>query len=63
MKDKKIYQMYTGLKIITKYNTLAQLKRESRMYSLSYEETLEMAYENIKSTAKYALKGIKLKEK
>ena len=32
-----------------KYQTLSQLKRSSKSYGLSYQETLEMAYENIRN--------------
>lgn len=51
-------RFHAALKEIASYMTTAQLRRESeRRYGLSYEEGLEMAYENVVGTAKHALKG------
>lgn len=54
-------RMLTVLKNIAKgYQTPDQLKRNcDKQYGLEYEETLEMAYENIQSDAASGSKGIK----
>lgn len=53
-------RFYWALKEITRYMTTGQLRRESeKRYGVSYEEGLEMAYENVLGTAKHALKGYK----
>lgn len=53
--------MLASLKRISKqYQTPAQLRRNSeKQYGLGYEETLEMAYENLQTEAANASKGIK----
>jgi hypothetical protein len=53
--------MLITLRMIAKeYQTPAQLRRNSgRQYGLEYEESLEMAYENIQEAAKTAIKGVK----
>ena len=53
--------MYDALKTIaTGYQTPAQLRKNSKgQYGLGYEETLEMAYENIQQLAKEATKNVK----
>lgn len=50
---------FETLKRITKdYQTTAQLRRNSeKLYGLSYEEALEMAYENIQGEAAKAIHG------
>jgi hypothetical protein len=51
-------RFHAALKEIANYMTTAQLRRESeKRYGVSYEEGLEMAYENVVGTAKWALKG------
>jgi hypothetical protein len=43
---------------ITKYMRPEQLRRAAeKQYGLSYEESLEMAYENLQGEARAALKG------
>jgi aspartokinase len=56
-----VNRMLDALKTIaTGYQTPDQLKRNcEKMYGLSYEETLEMAYENIQQLAKEASKGVR----
>lgn len=44
--------MVDALTTITKYMTTKQIGREN--YGLDYTESLEMAYDNIKGTAKFA---------
>jgi hypothetical protein len=47
-----------ALRRITAYMTPEQLRRRSeKEYGLSYNEALEMAYENIQGEAQAALKG------
>lgn len=47
-----------ALRRITAYMTPSQLRREcGRSYGLEYEESLEMAYENVLGEANAALKG------
>jgi hypothetical protein len=47
-----------ALRRIKAYMTTAQLRRHSeRKYGLSYEEALEMAYENVLGEAQAALRG------
>lgn len=50
---------YDALKLIARdYQTPAQLRRHSEKdYGLSYEEALEMAYENIQSLAQAVIHG------
>lgn len=54
-------RMLDALKTIsTGFLTPAQLRKNSdKMYGLGYEETLEMAYENIQQLAREASKGVK----
>jgi hypothetical protein len=55
-------RMYNALREITQYQTPEKLKKDSRNdWGLDYEESLEMAYENIQQTAKDAIKGIRIK--
>lgn len=53
--------MLAILKMISKdYQTPAQLRKNSeKEYGLDYEESLEMAYENIQGEAAFAAKGVK----
>src|ERR1044072_1113919 len=55
------YIMFVALETIAKnYETSSELRKSSKNnYGLDYEEALEMAYDNIQSTAKSAIKGIK----
>jgi hypothetical protein len=47
-------------KIAKYYQTPDQLRRNSeKQYGLGYEESLEMAYENLQSEASFASKGVK----
>jgi hypothetical protein len=51
-------RFHAALKEIASYMTPAQLRRESSgRYGLEHTEALEMAYENVVNTAKWALKG------
>lgn len=54
--------MLAALKQIAKeYQTPTQLRKSANKdYGLSYEEILEMAYENIQLTAARAIKGKKM---
>lgn len=53
-------KMRRALKEIASYQSPDKLRRESQKdWGLDYEEALEMAYENVISTAKYASKGIR----
>lgn len=55
--------MYIALKRITQYMSIKQIKKSSNKdYGLSYEEMLEMSYENLMSEAKNGLKGITASE-
>lgn len=52
--------MWATLKEISKYQSPEKLRRQSeKQYGLSYEEALEMAYENVIEAAKRAVAGIK----
>ena len=45
-------------RIVRMYQTPAQLRRNAeRQYGLTYEEALEMAYENIQAEASAAIRG------
>jgi len=49
-----------ALRRIAAYMTPAQLRRQSeRKYGLTFEESLEMAYENVIGEAKAALRGVR----
>jgi hypothetical protein len=51
---------HTLKKIYKYYQTPDQLRRNSEKdYGLGFQESLEMAYENLQSEAQYAVKGIK----
>jgi soluble cytochrome b562 len=53
-------KMRNALIEITKYQTPDKLHRDSKKdWGVEFEEALEMAYENIQSTAKYAVKGVR----
>lgn len=52
--------LYDALKRITKYDSPAKLRRQAeRDYGLSGEEAMEYAYENIRSDAKEAIRGLR----
>jgi hypothetical protein len=55
-------QMYHALYLISKkYMTPEQMQRKSnRMYGLEYSEALEYAYENMQTTARNAIRGVRL---
>ena len=56
----KFQTLYDALKVITQYQSPEQLRRASeRDYGLNYEEALEMAYENVLSTAKQAIRRMR----
>lgn len=60
LKNEKIILMWATLKEISKYQSPEKLRRQSeKQYGLSYEEALEMAYENVIEAAKRAVAGIK----
>ena len=47
-------------KIYKHYQTPEQLRRNcEKSYGLGFEESLEMAYENLQAEARYAVKGVK----
>jgi soluble cytochrome b562 len=53
-------KMRNALIEITKYQTPDKLRRDSEKdWGLEFEEALEISYENIQSTAKYAVKGVR----
>jgi hypothetical protein len=55
-----ITRLYFALKKITRYQSPAYLRRNSRRdWGCEYEEALEYAYENIQQTAKDAIKGMR----
>lgn len=61
-KERDDYErMRVALKrIATEYFTPAQLKRDTEKHLvLSYEEALEMAYENIQHDARMAVRGVR----
>jgi hypothetical protein len=55
-------QMYVSLRRINRYMSTARIRRdaENKNSALSYEEYLEMAYENIQQEAKNGLHGVRL---
>ena len=57
----RISRMYEALRRISKdYQSSEQLRRASEEeWGLSYEEALEMAYENIQNEARMAIKGMR----
>lgn len=64
IKQSKAQRMFDALKMIANdYQTPFQLKRDSeKEYGISYEEALEMSYENIQNLAKHAVKGMRRPE-
>lgn len=47
-------------RIAIEYETPERMRKNSRKeYGFDFEETIEMAYENIQSEAKSAIKGVK----
>lgn len=53
-------KMRDALIEITKYMTVDQIvKKSEKLYALSWEEALGMSYDNIKATAKNAVKGVR----
>ena len=51
-------RFYIALKRITAYMAPERLRRQAeKQYGLGYEETLEMAYENVIGEAQSALRG------
>lgn len=44
-------------RIATGYQSSAKLRRNAGQYGCSFEEEIEMAYENIQEEAKHAIKG------
>ena len=62
---KKQAQQFNSMKatlnrIAKEYQTPTQLQRQSQSdYGLEYSEAMEMAYENIQSEAKFAVRGVK----
>lgn len=57
-------RMYNALLNISKnYQTPDQLRKNCKKdYGLGYDESITMAYENIQAEAKYAVKGIRIKQ-
>jgi len=54
---KQFNRMLSALEAISRFDTPAKLRRND--YGLSYQEALEMAYENIIETAKVNKRRIK----
>lgn len=44
-------------RIATEYQSSGKLRRNAGQYGCSFEEEIEMAYENIQEEAKYAIRG------
>lgn len=57
-------RFYQALKRIVRYMSPERLRRQAeKQYGLTYEEALEMAYDNIQGEAMSALKGYRQKRK
>lgn len=53
-------RLYTVLKRIASYQSVAQIRRSAeRDWGLDPEEALEMTYENVLGEAKFALRGLR----
>ena len=51
-------EYYDALKSIARgYQTAEQLRRRAGQYGLSFEEEIEMVYENVQAVAKRAIRG------
>lgn len=61
-KNELLVRLYKALKKISQgYQTPVQLRKNSeKQYGIGYEESLEMAYENLQAEAKEAIKGIRV---
>jgi len=60
--EQKSLKMYSALSHIAKFDSPERLRRHSEKdYGVSYEEALEMAYENVLQVAKNAIKGLRIK--
>lgn len=58
---KNFIRMHHALKTIAKgYQTPEQLRKNCGKYGLTYQESLQMAYENLQETARQAIKGVRL---
>lgn len=56
MSNERLY--YDTLKKIARgYQTAEQLHRNAGQYGCSFEEEIEMAYENLQGEAEFAIKG------
>jgi hypothetical protein len=56
----KEMRLYYALKRITKYDPPERLRKHSEhFYGLSYQEALEMAYDNVLNEAKSAIRGMR----
>lgn len=52
-------RLWTALKVIGAYYTPSKLRKKAEAeYGLSYEEALEMSYENIQATAIGAVRNV-----
>lgn len=62
--EENVLRMYKALKQINKHYSPAKLRKQcGGNFGFSYEESLEMAYENVLMEAKHAIKGIRIKPK
>ncbi len=53
-------RLFDALKRISQYDVPDRLRRScEKSYGLSYEETLEMAYDNVLIEAKNAIRGMR----
>jgi len=61
VKEKQNYnRMRETLIKITKYQTPDKMRKDSNKdWGLSFEEAIEMAYENIQDEAKFGVKGVR----
>jgi hypothetical protein len=61
-KDKQNYnRMREALIRITKYQTPDKMRKDSEKdWGVSFDEAIEMAYENIQQEAKLAVKGVRM---
>lgn len=59
--ERQFLDMYNALlKIAKSYASPEQLHKQCKRDGWDYNETLDMAYENIQSEAKHAIKGIRI---
>ncbi len=55
----KMQCLYDVLKRISRYQQPQQVKRDAEQIGLGESEAVEMAYENVLTEAKFAIKGLR----